>query len=894
MVILWIAFFLSGIAGLAYEITWMRYLHQLLGASTPAVSATISIFFAGMALGAVWGGRFFDRHPHPLRLYARLEVLIALSASAVPFLFQAADALLPYLPSHHEHPALLLALSTAILCVPATLIGAVFPAMAAVVRHLPNPTHATGYFYGFNTLGAVVGCFVVAFWWLPYAGQAVTTWSMALLNLAIALWLRTLPSPANTVTSFDTKQTSPSDEGVCHTPRQKVDVSASHVPPRHPRAPCTDHAATATPCEDAAPNAESGVSALLPRRLFLILAATSGLLSISLEVLWTRSLSLVLPTSVADFGLVMSAYLLGVGIGSLWIGWRARTRPPSPTTLWRAYLAIAMTSLLPVLCFPYIPAWRSTLLAAYDGFSAHHGVSWRAALFFDNFFAFLLMFPVTFLMGIALPILIGLATQDRRHTGRTAGQLYAINTVGSILGSLAVAFWWMPTYGIAESLWLIAVAYGVMALAILVHRPAPAPFSRFFLSAALVMALWVWQQDRCPQINLAKHQPQKRLLFYKDATALTLAVYETPTPRDTPPHRSLAINNDDDTTSTQPRDLRRQYLLGHFSYALHTKAQRVLLFGLSNGSTLAALAQHPFREIQCVEKHPLLSHIAPLFQHANLSVWKDPRVRIFHNKKHRFLQRTQQSYDLIIDDLFRPSADLDTTRFSASYLATVQQRLHPDGIYISWLPLHRLSPHLLASLLPAFLRSFPHTQLFVADWDHRAPLAALVASRRVLRPAPFAQKQHVPSFLQPIHQALHTIHPASFEPLLSHKALVYWAQQAKAPHNDASLRAAILHDQLQRQQHPSFAQRYRRTLRRLCSFREEQAQNTLCDLTHTPWRPMHARFHPPLSPTQKPLHNTTYLRAKHSGHRDVPAAFHSLQYTVERTCHDPLQPCSLP
>ncbi len=618
MVILWIAFFLSGIAGLAYEITWMRYLHQLLGASTPAVSVTVSIFFAGMALGAVLGGRLFDRHPDPLRLYARLELLIALSASTVPFLFQAADALLTYLPSQHEHTALLLALSTAILCLPATLIGAVFPAMAAVVRHLPNPTHATGYFYGFNTLGAVIGCFVVAFWWLPYAGQAATTWSMALLNLAIALWLRTLRLPTPHTPSIDHDIAHPSDiithphtnahpsditthphtnahpSDITTHPHTNAHPSDIHTHPHTNAHPSDIHTHTHTnaqPSEIIAQTTDLShpsevTTPALPRLLFLLLAAASGLLSISLEVLWTRSLSLVLPTSVADFGLVMSAYLLGVGAGSLWIGRCARTRPPSASTLWRAYLAIAAASLLPVLCFPHIPAWRSTLLAAYGA------ASWNMTLFLDNFFAFVLMFPVTFFMGIALPILIGLATQDRRQTGSTAGRLYAINTVGSILGSLAVAFWWMPTFGIAESLWLIAVAYGWMALALLFWLPS-ASFVRWSLASGLALALWVWQQDRCPQINPAKHQPHKRLLFYKDATALTLAVYETATSSNAPPHRSLAINNDDDTTSTHPHDLQRQYLLGHFSYALSPKAQNVLLLGLSNGSTLAALAQHP-------------------------------------------------------------------------------------------------------------------------------------------------------------------------------------------------------------------------------------------------------------------------------------------------------------
>ncbi|MCB9639871.1 MAG: fused MFS/spermidine synthase [Myxococcales bacterium] len=847
MGILWIAFFLSGIAGLAYELTWVRYLHQLLGASTAAVSATISIFFAGMALGAIWGGRIFDRSRDPLRTYANLELLIGLSAACVPFLFQGAESILHFLPTSHEHPLLLLVLSAAILCVPATLIGAVFPAMAAVVRYLRNPTHATGYFYGFNTLGAVVGCFVVSFWWLPLVGQAVTTWTMALLNLAVALWLRTLRLPTEP-TQLVSKVSEP-------TPEKASQAAAPGL--QHPRF-----------------QTHSPESSQLPKKLFLALATTSGLLSISLEVLWTRSLSLVLPTSIAEFGLVMSAYLLGVGTGSLWIGRRAQKRPPSSQTLWKTYAWIAVFSLLPLLFFPNIPQWRDALLGLWGGFS------WGGALFLDNFFAFVLMFPVTFLMGIALPILIGLATQDRQHTGRTAGRLYAVNTCGSIVGSLAVAFWWMPTWGIAESLWLIAIVYAVMAFSILFFTPTASIWPRLTLISSLGLAILVWHQDRCPQINPAKRQTDRRFLFYKDATALTVAVYEQKksTSRDPQPkHRSLAINNDDDTTSTHPRDLQRQYLLGHLPYFLHPAPKDALLFGLSNGTTLAALTRHRLRSIQCIENHRLLSHVTPLFQKENLAAWKDPRVQLLYSKKLRFLQRTADRYDLIIDDLFRPSARLETIRFTTRYLEAIKKRLKHQGIYVSWLPFQRLSPQALAVIYQSFLQTFPNTQLFVGDWNREAPLVALVSSLR----APLRSKEikrrinqyierssllHSGTGSNVTHTAATLLHQqslvvlkglddASFRPLLSRRQLSRWAQDAQQKHGDPALRLEVLRGLLHIQKQKNIL--VEKNLNKL---------EALQALQGTPWSNKHAfrqtsPNNEPLAPLPQrdTLHNTTVV-----------------------------------
>src|SRR6058998_4464135 len=85
---LWIFFFLSGATGLLYEIVWMRQLILVFGSTTHAVSAVLSAFMLGLALGSFAFGRAADRGANLVRLYGVLEIGVGLYALAAPFLLR--------------------------------------------------------------------------------------------------------------------------------------------------------------------------------------------------------------------------------------------------------------------------------------------------------------------------------------------------------------------------------------------------------------------------------------------------------------------------------------------------------------------------------------------------------------------------------------------------------------------------------------------------------------------------------------------------------------------------------------------------------------------------------------------------------------------------------------
>ncbi|MFO0630902.1 MAG: fused MFS/spermidine synthase [Polyangiales bacterium] len=177
-------FALSGAAGLALEVVWLRQLGHLVGHGAVAMSVVVAAYLLGMLLGAWQGGRLADRTPSPLRLYAALEALAAVSAAAVTLgLTRSADVAQALGPQ--GDPLLVRGgLAFAALLVPTAAMGATTPALT---RHLSDRGGDRGAsfagLYALNTLGAAAGCALAGFVLLGRVGLLRT----ALLAVAARL-----------------------------------------------------------------------------------------------------------------------------------------------------------------------------------------------------------------------------------------------------------------------------------------------------------------------------------------------------------------------------------------------------------------------------------------------------------------------------------------------------------------------------------------------------------------------------------------------------------------------------------------------------------------------------------------------------------------------------------
>ncbi len=162
-------FILSGAAGLVYEVVWSRQLVLVFGNTTQAVSAILTGFFGGIAIGSVIGGRIADRARRPLRMYGLLELILVVIVVLTPVTFRLLHNVYAGAFNSLEQNATLLSLiryGLSLLALgPATiLMGATLPTLTRHLSRDPsNLSRSFGRLYAANTFGAIIGTIAAGF-----------------------------------------------------------------------------------------------------------------------------------------------------------------------------------------------------------------------------------------------------------------------------------------------------------------------------------------------------------------------------------------------------------------------------------------------------------------------------------------------------------------------------------------------------------------------------------------------------------------------------------------------------------------------------------------------------------------------------------------------------------
>ncbi|MYK41232.1 MAG: tetratricopeptide repeat protein [Gemmatimonadetes bacterium] len=265
-----ICFFLSGFAGLVYEVVWIRQASLLFGSTTFALSTVLAVFFLGLACGSYLFGRYGQRTGHPLLVFALVEIGLGLSALASPYAFELADILYGTVYRSLAGYAILHFLTRIVLVgfvilPPTVLMGATLPLFCRqFVRSDAKIVRSVGLLYGINTLGAALGCVCAGFVLLPELGFLDTVRLGAVLNILVGIVAGSLPIARS---------------GLAR-PRLLRPEERGHW----------------------------GVFALF----FAV-----GFVALGSEVLWTRYLGLLIANTVYTYTLTLAVVLVGLVLGSV-------------------------------------------------------------------------------------------------------------------------------------------------------------------------------------------------------------------------------------------------------------------------------------------------------------------------------------------------------------------------------------------------------------------------------------------------------------------------------------------------------------------------------------------------------------------------------------------------
>ncbi len=714
--LVFILFFLSGAAGLVYEVTWARSLGLVFGASHLAVTTVLAVYMGGQALGSAIFGRMGDRSERPLRMYGWLELGIAVSALGFVGLMRVYPWLYPPVARIAEENGTWLTLvraafAVAAMIVPTTLMGGTLPVLTRFVARGGGVGHRLSSLYTVNTLGAVAGTVAAGFLLIPALGVTATLLLAAGVSATVGggAFLLQARFPAIAAEA-------PADPGPQGSGGQATEAAgAADVSPER--------------------------TVLL--RAALVGAAVSGFCALGYEVLWTRMLTLVVGTSVYSFSVILVAFLTGIGVGShafrwvrSWVGGDRRAL----RALGLTEILIGLTALGVTLLMGILPSLANHLrgLLEWKGSTEFAG---RLAGSFGV--AVVFVFVPAFFMGLAFPLAGAVWTARGGRVGAAVGRLLTANTVGAILGSVVSGFFLIRWFGIERSLQMLVVVNVGVGLAIVARAAGRRPLAVLSLCA---MAATIVARVAVPEVARfwdrkyfatyvnggrstdTPEQARERLadlevLYFHEGQNETVSVT-----RGRGGEQSFIVNGRPEA-STVPMDVQLQKALGHLPMLLHPNPRSVFVLGTGTGMTLGATAVHPEAErIVLAEIEEGVLGVARTFSRWNGGVLDSPKLRIVFNDGRNFLATTREKFDVITADPIHPWSGGAGYLYTKEYFESVATHLAPEGIAAQWLPLYELTEDDVRTVVRTFAASFPYAMVWLTWYD-----AVLVGSNEPIR-----------------------------------------------------------------------------------------------------------------------------------------------------------------
>jgi spermidine synthase len=685
----------SGFCALVYQIAWQREFRLIFGASTAASAAVVAVFMGGLGLGGWVIGPRADRRSNPLRFYAALEALVAITAAASPPLLLLARGVYLSLGGSVSLGGLVgtglrLILAGLILLPPTFVAGGTLGAAARAVEHEGDRRRrGTALLYGVNTLGAVTGCLAATFFLLEALGTRRTLWLAAGINLVIAALAeglgRRLAAPA-----------------------KETKAPATRTPER---------------AEAASP------------RFVLAAAAVVGFAFFLMELVWYRMLGPILGGTVYTFGLVLALALLGIGAGGLLYAVVFARRSVGLSAFAATCLLEAAAMAAPYLVGDRVALWALALRPATGAVLSGYLGGWTLV-------TAIVVLPASIVAGLQFPLLVALLGEGRASIARHLGTAYLWNTVGGIAGSLAGGFGLLPlltALGCWKAAVLLLTILAVIAL-VADRESSGVAVAAVGTGAALVAgALLVaegptaaWRHSAIgagraspmaspPGPNSVKawiNDARRSIAWEREGVESSVAVQNVA-------GLSFVLNGKVDGNARN--DAPTQVMSGVLGSLLRPGARRSLVIGLGTGSTPGWLADMPGMErTDVVELEPAILEVARMCGPVNRDAMDNPRMHVMTGDAREVLTVSRDGYDLVFSEPSNPYRAGVAGLFTREFYESVASRLTGDGLFLQWVQAYEVDERTVSTVVATLASVFPEVEI----WQVHHIDLLLVASRR--------------------------------------------------------------------------------------------------------------------------------------------------------------------
>lgn len=278
----------------------------------------------------------------------------------------------------------------------------------------------------------------------------------------------------------------------------------------------------------------------------------------------------------------------------------------------------------------------------------------------------IVLLPPVFLMGMVSPLLIKSLTERADESGKKAGEVYAISTVGGILFSFLTGFYLIPSFGLYYSLLLVSVLLAIFPTIFFLRTKGFVPIIVYLMCAAYI---WVQAGKKTDSIYLSEGllgRLEVRDQFY------AFSASEKPDSC-----RLLLMNNViQSAVSLRTGESMLEYtsLIQRNLDSMGVRPQTALVLGLGGGVFSNQLAKKNIK-VTAVELDPRMAQVARKY----FSL--DDRVQVIEDDARHALYKLDQEFDLIVFDLFH-GENTPSHVMSMESFHKMKELLSPNGIMV--------------------------------------------------------------------------------------------------------------------------------------------------------------------------------------------------------------------
>jgi spermidine synthase len=454
-----------------------------------------------------------------------------------------------------------------------------------------------------------------------------------------------------------------------------------------------------------------------PRQLRLAFSGVVMVLGIqaivSQSLLIREALVLMFGSEVA-WGVVLTAWLLGVALGGVFAG-RWEPRPErQDLALVATLIALSTAVIVDIWVFRGARGW----LGAGPGELLPLSTTVWSALVFVT--------PASLWVGVAFPLASRLGERID-HNSRTGsgplGRVYALESLGSLLGGAWFSFWAIENYA-PVVVALLCSAVTLIASAVLLWLTSRRTLASSFLVVAAVASFVLILvggetiHQRLIELRWRHLASGYELVAEFDSKYQNLAVGQL--------EEQYTLYADGQVTSDFP-DPYTYAPLAHFWMSQHPAPRRVLMLAGGAEGLLAEVLLHPVERVDVVEPDPRQLEITePFLATPDREALEDERVHLHHLDGRFFIKTQENLYDLVIARLPEPTSALRARYFTTEFYRELRRAMTPQSVLCltaaaSPGSLTPSSAEYLASLRATIQTHFPHVLI---GWGQPAHVLA--------------------------------------------------------------------------------------------------------------------------------------------------------------------------